>query len=130
MTDQTAKPNPMSSQPKSYYPSPAASTAGAPIPSVNSSDVRTGPYVGQGQEPRVRFSGGRFPGPPPCQFCLDTTHRQEECPVIADAGLREKLLEAREVKYKKLRIRQGLRPGSLFNRQGPSAWRSTSFVGF
>ena len=122
VTDQTATPTSMSSPPTSYYLSPAASTAGAPVPPANSGDVRTGPHGRQGQEPRVRFSGGRFPGPPPCRFCLDTTHRQEECPVVADAGLRAKLLEAREANYQKLRIRQGLRPGSPLNRQGPSAW--------
>ena len=78
----------------------------------------------QGQEPPIRFPGGRFPGLPACRFCLDTTHRQEECPVVADASLRSKLLEAREGNYQKLRIRQDLRPGSPFNRQGPSAWRN------
>ena len=124
VTDQTATPTSMSSPPTSYYPSPAASTAGAPVPPANSGDVRTVPYGGQGQEPRVRFSGGRFPGPPPCRFCLDTTHRQEEFPVVANAGLQAKLLEAREGNYQKLRIRQGLRPGSPFNHQGPSAWRN------
>ena len=68
--------------------------------------------------------GGRFPGPPPCRFCLNTTHRQEECPVVADAGQRAKVLEARESNYQKLRIRQGLRPGSPLNCPGPSAWRN------
>ena len=124
VTDQTATPTSMSSPPTSYYPSPAASTAGALVRSANTGDVRTGPYGRQGQEPRVRFSGGRFPGPPPCRFCLDTTHRQEECPVVADASLRAKLLEARETNYQKLRIREGLGPGSPLNRQGPSAWRN------
>ena len=110
VTDQIATPTSMSSLHMSYYPSPAASTAGAPIPPANSGDVRTGPYGRQGQEPRVRFLGGRFPGPPPCRFCLETTHRQEECPVVADASLWAKLLEARGANYQKLRIRQGLRP--------------------
>ena len=122
MTDQTATPTSMSSSPTTYYPSPAASTAGAPVLPANSGDVRTRPYGRQGQDPHVRFSGGRFPGPPPCRICLDTTHRQEECPVVADSGIGTKLLEAREVNYQKLRIRQGLRLGSPFNRQGPSAW--------
>ena len=123
VTDQTATPTSMSSPPKNYYPSPAASTASAPVPPANSGDVRTGPDERQGQEPRVRISGGRFSGPQPCRFCLDTTHRQEAFLVVAGAGLRAKLLEAREANYQKLRIRQGLRPGSPFNRQGPSAWR-------
>ena len=124
MTDRTGTLTSMSSPPTSYYPSPAASTAGPPVPPVNSGDVRTGPYGRQGQEPLVRFSGRRFTGPPPCRFCLYTTHRQEAFPVVADAGLRAKLLEAREANYQKLRIRQGLRPGSPFSRQGPSAWRN------
>ena len=124
MTDQTATPTSMRLPPKSYYQLPTDSMAGAPVPPANSGDVRTGPHGRQGQEPRVRFSGGIFPGPPPCRFCLDTTHQQEECPVISDAGLRAKLLEAREANYQKLRIRQSLRPGSPFNRRGPSAWQS------
>ena len=123
VTDQTATSTSMSSPRTSYYPSPAVSAAGAPVLPANPGDVQTGPYGRQGQETRVRFSGGRFPGPPPCRFCLDTTHRQEECPVVADAGLRAKGLEAREANYQKLRIRQGLRPGIPSNRRGPSAWR-------
>ena len=37
--------------------------------------------------------------------------------MVADSTLRSKLLEAREANYQKLRIRQGLRPGSQFERQ-------------
>ena len=61
VTDQTATPTSMSSPPTSYYPSPAASTAGAPVPTVNSVDARTGPYGRQGQEPRVQFWAGDSP---------------------------------------------------------------------
>ena len=43
VTDQTATPTSMSSPRTSYYPSPASSTAGSPVPPPNSGDVRTGP---------------------------------------------------------------------------------------
>ena len=118
VTDQTATPTSMSSPPTSNYPAPAASTAGAPFPPANSGDVHTVPYGGQGQDPRVLFSGERFPGPPPCWVCLDSTHRPEAFLVVADAGLRSKLLEARDTNYQKLRIRQGLRPGSRSTARG------------
>ena len=45
--------------------------------------------------------------------------------MVADSALRAKLLEAREANYQKLRTRQGLRPGSPFERQAPSAWRNS-----
>ena len=44
--------------------------------------------------------------------------------MVADSALRSKLLEAREANYQKLRIRQGIRPGSQFERQPPTAWRN------
>lgn len=44
--------------------------------------------------------------------------------MVSDTALRDKLLEAREVIYQKLRIGQGLRPGSPFNRQPQSTWSS------
>lgn len=44
--------------------------------------------------------------------------------MVADPTLRGKLLEAREANYQKLRIRQGLRPGSPFNRQPPTNGRT------
>ena len=124
ITEQSAAPSSMSSPPTSYHPSPATSTAGAPMRPMGQGGGRADPYGRSGQNPRVRFYSTGLSGPPPCRFCLDTTHRQEECPVVADAGLRTKLLEAREANYQKLRIRQGLRPGSPFNRQPPPTWRT------
>ena len=41
--------------------------------------------------------------------------------MVADSALRSKLLEAREANFQTLRIRQGLRPGSQFERQPPTA---------
>lgn len=74
---------------------------------------------------RARW-GTRPSGPPPCRFCLDTGHRQEACPIVADASMRTQLLQAREANYQKLRLRAGLRPGSPFSRpQGPN-WQGQS----
>ena len=42
--------------------------------------------------------------------------------MVADSALRSKLSEAGEANYQKLHIRQGLRPGSQFERQAPTAW--------
>ena len=44
--------------------------------------------------------------------------------MVADSALRSKLLEAREANYQKLRIRQGLRPGSQFERPPHNARRN------
>ena len=125
VTDQSVTPSSLCSPPTSYHPSPTSSTAGAQTAPAPQSDVRAYPYGRTVQNPRVRFSNPGLPGPPPCRFCLDLTHRQEQCPVVADSALRAKLLEAREANYQKLRIRQGLRPGSPFERQPPTAWRNT-----
>ena len=85
VTNRTPTRTSMSSPPTSHYPSPAASVAGAPSFPTNPGDVRTGPCGRQGQNPRVRFPSRGLPGLPPCRLILDTTHRQEECPVVADA---------------------------------------------
>ena len=61
-----------------------------------------------------------------CRFCLNTAHRQEQCRVVSDTALRENRLEAREAHCQKLRIRQGLRPGSPFNGQPPPAWQKAA----
>ena len=45
--------------------------------------------------------------------------------MVADSALQSKLLEAREANYQKLCIRQGLRPGSQFERQLRTAWRNS-----
>ena len=45
--------------------------------------------------------------------------------MVADSALQSKLLEAREANYKKLRIRQGLLPGSQFERRSPTASRNS-----
>ena len=45
--------------------------------------------------------------------------------MVADSPLRSKLLAAPEAKYQELLIRRGLRPGSQFDRQPPTAWRNS-----
>ena len=45
--------------------------------------------------------------------------------MVADSALRSKLLAVREANYQELRIRRGLRPGSQFERQPPTAWQSS-----
>ena len=45
--------------------------------------------------------------------------------MVADSTLRSKLLEARQANCQKLRIRQGLRPGSQFERQPPNACQNS-----
>ena len=36
------------------------------------------------------------------------------------------MLDAREANYQKLRVRQGLNPGSPFERQPPTTWRNSN----
>ena len=122
VTDQSATPSTLSSPPTSYHPSPASSSAGAPVAPAHQGDARAYPYERPVQNQWVLFVNQGPPGPPPCRFCLDLTHRQEKCPVVADSALRSKLLAAREANYQELRIRGGLRPGSQFDRQPPTAW--------
>ena len=86
-------------------------------------DAHAYPYGRPVQNQQV-FNQGP-PGPSPCRFCLDLTHRQEQCTLVADSALRSKHLEALEANYQKLRIRQGLRPGLQFERQPPTAWQNS-----
>ena len=125
VTDQSVTPSTHSSPPTSYHLSPASSSAGAPMAPAHQGDVRAYPYGRPVQNQRVRFFNQGPPGPPPCRFCLDLTHRQEQCPVVAESALWSKLLEARQANYQNLRIRQGLRLGSLFQRQPPTAWQNS-----
>ena len=122
--DQSVTPSTLSSPPTSYHPSPALSSAGAPVAPAHHGDEPAYSYGRPVQNQRVRFFNQGPSGPPPCRFCLDLTHRQVQCPVLADSALRSKLLEARKANYQKLRIRQILRPGSQFERQRPTAWRN------
>ena len=117
MKSPTVHASTVSSPPTSLHPSPVPSVGGAVAPT--STVVGYGRRYGSGDQ-RARW------GPPPCRFCLDPTHRQESCPIVADASLRSQLLAAREANYQKLRTRQGLRPSSPFSRpQGP-VWRGNS----
>ena len=125
VTDQSVTPSTLSSPPTSYHPSPASSSAGPPMAPAHQGDARASPYGRPAQNQRVRLFNQGPPGPPPCRFCLDLTHRQEQCPVVADSALQSKRLEAREANYQMLRIRQGLLPGSQFERQPPTAWRNS-----
>ena len=125
VTDQSVTPSTLSSPPTSYHPSPASSPAGAQMALAHQSDARAYPYGRAVQNRQVRFFHQGPPGPLQCQFCLDRTHPQEQCPVVADSALRSKLLGAGEANYQKLRIRQGLGPGSQFERQLPTAWRNS-----
>ena len=125
VTDQSATLSTLSSPQTSYHPSPASSSAGAPEAPAHQGDARAYPQGRPVQNQRVRFFNQGPPGPPPCRICLDLTHRQEQCPVVADSALRSKLLAAREANYQELRIRRGLRPGSQFDRQPPTAWRTS-----
>ena len=124
MTDQSVTPSTLSSPPTSYHPSPASSSAGPPVAPAHQGDARAYTYGRPLQNQRVRFFNQGPPEHPPCRFCLDLTHRQEKCPVVANNALGSKLLEAREANYQKLRIRQGLRPGSQFESQPPTASRN------
>ena len=45
--------------------------------------------------------------------------------MVADRALRSNLLDAHAANYQKLRIRQGLHPGSQFERQPPTASRNS-----
>ena len=121
VTDKSVTPSTLSSPPTSYHPSPASSSAGAPMAPAHQGDMRAYLYGRTKQNQRVRFFNPGPPGPPPCRFCLDQTHQQEQFPAVADSALRSELLEAREANYQKLRIRQGLRPGSQIERQPPTA---------
>ena len=125
VTDQSVTLSTLGSPPTRYHPSPASSSAGAPIAPTHQGDTRAYPYGRPIQNQRVRFFNQGPPGPPPCRFCLDLTHRQEQRPVVADSALQSKLLEAREANYQKLRIRRGLCPGSQFTRQPPTTWRNS-----
>ena len=111
VTDQSVTPSTLSSPPTSYRPSPASFPAAAPMAAAHQGDTWAYPYGRPVQNQRVRFFNQGPSGPPPCRFCLELTHRQEQCPVVADSALQSKLLEAREARYQKLRIRQGLSPG-------------------
>ena len=125
VTDHSVTPSTLSSPPTSYHPSPASSSVGAPMATADQGDARAYMYGSPVLNQRVRFFNQGPPGPPPCGFCLDLIHRQEQCPVVAYSALRLKLLEAREASYEKLCIRQSLRLGSQFERQPPTAWRNS-----
>ena len=125
VTDQSVTPSTLSSLPRSYHPSPASSPAGALIAPSPQGHARAYPCGGPVPNQRVWFFKQGPPGPPPCRFCLNLTHRQDQCPVVVDSALRSKLLEAREAPYQKLRIRQGLRPGSQLEHQPPTAWQNS-----
>ena len=125
VTDQSAKSSTLRSPQSSYHPSPASSSAGAPVAPAHQGDAHAYPHGRPVQNQRVRFFNQGPPGPPPCRFCLDLTHRQEQCLVVADGALRPKLLAAREANYQELRVCRGLRPGSQFDRQPPTAWRNS-----
>ena len=95
VTDQAVTPSTLSSPPTSYHPSPASCSAGSPVAPAHQRDARAYPHGRPVQNQRVRFFNQGPPGPPPCRFCLDLTHRQEQFPVVADSALRSKLLAAR-----------------------------------
>ena len=125
VTDQSVTPSTLSSPPSSSHPSPASSSASAPMAPAYQGDARAYPYGRPVQNQRVRFFNQGPPGRPPSRFCLDLTHGQGQCPVVADCALRSKILEAREANYQKLSILQGPRPGSQFEPQPPTAWRNS-----
>ena len=125
VTGQSVTASTLSSPPTSYHSSPASSSAGAQMAPACQGDARAYLYGRPVQNQRVRFFNQGPPGPPPCPFCLDLTHQQEQYPVVADSALRSKLLETCEANYQKLRIRQGLRPSLQLERQPLTACRNS-----
>ena len=125
VADQSMTPSTLSSPQTSNHPSPPSSPAGASMAPAHQDDARAYLYGRPVQNQRVRFFNQGPPGPPPCRFCLDLTQRQEQCPVVADNALWSKFSEAREAKYQKLRICQGLRPFAV---RAPTAYRLVEFA--
>lgn len=104
----------VSSPPTNFHPSLVPSIRKAPTPT--STVPGTGRRYGSGDQ-SVRC------GPPPCQFCLDPTHRQDHCTNVADASLQGPLLAQREASYHKLSSSQGLRACSPFSHPQEAVWR-------
>ena len=104
MTDESVTLSSLSSPPTSYHSLLVSSTGGTGAAPARK-PTRVYPYGRPAQNQRVWFACQGFPGTPPCRFCLDLTHRQEQCPIVADSALQSKLLAAPEANYEELRIR-------------------------
>lgn len=90
----TETPNTHTSAPKIFDLS-RTSSPGYTSPGLGTkAGASAGPFVVTGHSYRVRFANTIIPRTLPNQL---VSHRQEQCPVVADGSVRAKVLEARKL---------------------------------